>query len=78
MKSNLTKDQKVTYDILVDEYASELNWDEGMESHPSDYFTDTSYAVAENFSNLNNNQKEELQNDLEKDVIAKVRAVQYK
>jgi hypothetical protein len=33
--------------MMIEEYANEMKWDEGMNSHPGDYFTDTFYISRE-------------------------------
>jgi hypothetical protein len=32
---------------VISDYVSEMEWQEGMNSHPSDYFTDTLYISRE-------------------------------
>jgi hypothetical protein len=46
--AKLNQDQIETLEALwIDEYVSEMEWDEGMRTHPSDYFNDTAHAVRE-------------------------------
>jgi len=56
---------------VISDFVSEMEWDEGMINHPSDYFTDTLYIAREKC------QDEELalevKNYIESEVIIKLK-----
>lgn len=65
----LNEEDKEYYDIIVDDYVEEMEWNEGMMTHPSDYFTDTSYVIAETFPKLSEEERRELQDIMEKEIV---------
>ncbi len=62
------KRRKSDIDLLVSDYVSVMNWDDGMLSHPSDYFVDTRNALKSQF-NIDGELLNDVQNYFEKKVI---------
>jgi len=57
---------------VISDYVNEMEWNEGMNSHPSDYFTDTLYIARQKY------QDEELalmvKSCIEREVISRLKA----
>lgn len=63
-------------EMIINGYVDEMEWQEGMNSHPGDYFNDTRYYVSEKFEELGI-EDDELLNDvqsfLESEVISRLK-----
>ncbi|MFA5151297.1 MAG: hypothetical protein WC554_01930 [Clostridia bacterium] len=51
---------------VISDYVNEMEWQEGMNSHSSDYFTDTRYILIEKLEELNVKLNSDDLNDLQK------------
>lgn len=58
-------------EMIINGYVGEMEWEEGMNSHPSDYFNDTGYYVSEKFEELNI-EDDDLLNDVQKHIEGEV------
>lgn len=71
------EDEADWLNMIIDEYADEMEWDEGMNSHPSDYFTDTRSVLKNKLEESDvqyfEDDLSELQNWMESEIIEKVR-----
>jgi len=54
---------------IAESYAEEMEWDEGMLSHPSDYFTDTIYAIKDAFPELSREEQFKMKDLLEAKIV---------
>jgi hypothetical protein len=63
-------------EMIIGDYTNVMEWQEGMNSHPSDYFNDTRYYVSEKFKELgieDNELLNEVQNYIEGEVISRLK-----
>ena len=62
---------------VISDYVNEMEWEEGMNSHPSDYFTDTRYVLTDKLEELNieldSDDLNELQSWLENEIISRLK-----